>query len=201
MHIKWKPYRFTFEDFCVRVTDGQKADLIDGVIYMASPDNWDNGLFFTWLLAILAGYVSERKLGVIVGSRVAFYLDDYNSPEPDLAFVQTSRLKHATKVEFDGPPDVAIEIVSPDSVKRDYDDKRELYRAAGVREYWIIDPLKHRVTMLRLGPRRRYREIQPTAGVYRSEVVKGFWFRPEWFWNLPRPKSLTVLKRILREQP
>jgi Uma2 family endonuclease len=201
MHMKWKPYRFTFDDFCQRVTDGQKADLIDGVIYMASPDNWDNGLFFNWFSTILAGYVSERELGAIVGSRVAFYLDEFNSPEPDLAFVQTLRLKLATKVEFNGPPDAAIEIVSPDSVRRDYDEKRELYRAAGVREYWIIDPIKYQVTMLRLGSRRRFREVPPSDGVYRSEVVKGFWFRPEWFWNLPRPKSLNVLKRILRERP
>src|SRR5689334_22357881 len=139
MHMLWKPYRFTFDDFCVRVTDGQKADLIDGVIYMASPDNWDNGLFFSWLYTVIAGYVSQRELGQVVGSRVAFYLDEYNSPEPDIAFVRTSRLKLARKVEFNGPPDLAIEIVSPDSIARDYEDKRELYRHAGVREYWIID--------------------------------------------------------------
>jgi Uma2 family endonuclease len=195
----WKQHRFTFEDFCLRVTDGQKADLIDGVIYMASPDNWDNGLFFSWLYNLVGGYVSERELGQVVGSRIAFYLDEHNSPEPDIAFVQNSRLKLASKVEFNGAPDLAIEIVSPDSIWRDYKDKRELYRRAGVREYWIIDPLKYRVTFLRLGARGRYRVIRPSAGVYHSEVLEDFWFRPEWFWKLPRPKVLKVLKRILRD--
>lgn len=201
MHMLWKQHRITFDEFCGRVTDGQKADLIDGVIYLASPDNWDNGLFFNWFGTILEGFVSERELGVIVGSRVAFYLDEFNSPEPDLAFVQTSRLKLATKVEFSGPPDVAVEVVSPDSIHRDYKEKRALYEASGVREYWIIDPLRHRVTFLRLGPRGRFRVIRPTSGVYRSAVVNGFWFKPEWFWQLPRPKTLKVLRMILRGQP
>ena len=51
MHMKWqpKPHRFDFDDFCALVKDGQKADLIDGVIYMASPDSWETSLFFSWL--------------------------------------------------------------------------------------------------------------------------------------------------------
>ena len=40
----------TFEDFCFLVKDGQKADLIDGVIYMASPDNLDANRLSKWLI-------------------------------------------------------------------------------------------------------------------------------------------------------
>lgn len=44
---------YTFEDFCALIPTGQKADLIDGVIYMASPDNTD--ALFMWLGRTAAG--------------------------------------------------------------------------------------------------------------------------------------------------
>src|SRR5688572_23087690 len=128
----------TFEEFCVVVKDGQKADLIDGVIYMASPENTEANDLFVWLLTIMNLFVRKHKLGKVYGSRVAFKLDDYNSPEPDIAFIATARL---AEVEFgfvNGGPDLAVEIVTPDSGHRDYEVKRRKYEQAGVREYWII---------------------------------------------------------------
>src|SRR5437868_4530950 len=86
----------TFEDFCALVPDGQKADLIDGVIYMASPDNTDADDLFGWLFAVMCIYVEEKQLGRIFGSRVAFRLDDRNSPEPDIAFL---RIESADRIE------------------------------------------------------------------------------------------------------
>src|SRR5438105_2940708 len=86
-----KPY--TFEEFCFLVKDGQKADLIDGVIYMASPDNTDANDLFVWFITLLHLFAELRDLGKVFGSRVAFRLDDTNSPEPDIAFVKKANLK------------------------------------------------------------------------------------------------------------
>src|SRR5262249_48495267 len=47
--IKNRSGVFTFDDFCLLVKDGQKADLIDGVIYMASPDNTEAADLNVWL--------------------------------------------------------------------------------------------------------------------------------------------------------
>ena len=55
--------RYTFEDFCFLVKDGQKADLIDGVIYMASPESIDGHRLFKWLYTLLNDYVEEKGLG------------------------------------------------------------------------------------------------------------------------------------------
>ncbi len=52
------------------------------------------------------------------------------------------RHEHADRIHHgrvDGPPDLAIEIVSPESVERDYEKKRKQYQRARVPEYWIID--------------------------------------------------------------
>jgi Uma2 family endonuclease len=187
----------TFDDFCVLVRDGAKADLIDGAIYMASPDNTDANELFMWLGGLLDLYVEARELGKVFGSRVAFRLDDENSPEPDIAFVRASRLRHVRRNRVDGPPDLAVEIVSPESADRDYVHKRRQYQRAGVREYWIVDEVTERVTLLRLDARGRYREVRPRRGVLRSEALPGFWLRPEWLWRRPRPKKTAVLAELL----
>src|SRR3954462_13299269 len=98
--------QYSFEDFCAIVQDGEKADLIDGVIFMASPDNTDANAIFMWLGSLLTLYV-EKDLGQVFGSRVAFRLDDYNGPEPDVAFVRKSRLRRVRRGHVAGAPDVA----------------------------------------------------------------------------------------------
>jgi Uma2 family endonuclease len=190
---------YTFEDFCWLAKDGQKADLINGVIYMASPENWDANELFVWLLRLLGDFVEERDLGKVCGSRVAFRLSEKESPEPDIAYLRKDRLHLVQRGFVDGPPDLAIEIVSPESVDRDYGAKREQYRQARVPEYGIVDEVEQRVTWLRLTAGGAYREVRPRKGVLHSEAVPGFWLRPEWLWQDPLPKKAVVLAELLKE--
>jgi Uma2 family endonuclease len=186
----------TFEEFC-RLVDGEhKADLIDGVIYMASPDNTDANELAGWLFRLIGHFVELKDLGKVYVSRVAFRLDDHNSPEPDLAFVRKGRLKRVRRGFVQGPPDLAVEVVSPDSVERDYDRKRKQYERAGVREYWIVDEVEKTVTLLRL-VKGKYREVRPRKGVLSSHVLSGFWLRPEWLWQEHLPRVIDALDGIL----
>jgi Uma2 family endonuclease len=187
----------TFEEFCRRIPDGQKADLIDGVIHMASPDNTDADRLCWFLGGLLYDCAEAQGLGRVLGSRVAFRLGERQAPEPDVAFVQASRLQRIHPGYVDGPPDLAIEIVSPDSVERDYVAKRELYRQAGVAEYWIVDEIEKRVSLLRLDSRGRYREVKERQGELHSQVVPGFWIRPAWLWQDPLPVRQEVYQEIM----
>src|SRR5262245_44872857 len=189
---------YNFEDFCVLVKDKQKADLLDGVIYVASPENLDANRLFVWLVGLVDDYVDHNDLGEVFGSRVAFRLDDKNAPEPDIAFVSKDRLVHKHRGFFEGPPDLAIEIVSPESIERDYHKKKTKYERQGVREYWIVDEMKRQVRLLRLGSKGKYREIPAREGVLHSEVLTGFWLKPAWLWQQPRRRKRDVLREILR---
>ncbi len=71
---------YTFEEFCLLVKDGQKADLIDGVIYMASPDNMDANDLFVWLLRLLGDIVEIQDLGK--GKRLARRLPPERRQQP-----------------------------------------------------------------------------------------------------------------------
>ena len=80
------------EEFFCLVPDGQKADLIDGVIYMASPDTRRSDRLGGWIKFLLQGYAAVKGLGEVYGSRFAFELTEFRAPEPDVAFVRTERL-------------------------------------------------------------------------------------------------------------
>jgi Uma2 family endonuclease len=192
-----RPAPCTFEDFCLLVKEGQKADLIEGVIHMASPDNTDANRLFMWVGGLVDLYVEERELGEVFGLRVACRLDGHNAPEPDIFFVRKSRLHLVKRGHFKGSPDAAFEIVSPESIERDYVKKWQQYQKAGILEYWIIDELEQKVILYRLGPTGRYREVPPKKGVLHSRALPGFWLRPEWLWQKPLPKKTAILRQIL----
>jgi Uma2 family endonuclease len=191
-----KDRRLTFEDFRALVRDGQKADLLEGAIYMASPDNTDANLINGWLYALVLLFVQGKKLGRVYVSRVAFLLDDHNAPEPDIAFVSAERIEDVQRGRVQGGPDLAMEVVSPESAARDYGPKREQYEQAGVREYWIVDEPEQKVTLLRLDAKGKYRQARPRKGVLESKVLPGLWLLPEWLWQDPLPEVEDVLSQI-----
>jgi Uma2 family endonuclease len=191
---------FTYRDFCAIVQDDQKADLIDGVIYMASPENLEANDLFGWLFTVVRVYVRRKNLGKVYGSRVACRLDDANAPEPDILFVAEKNRGRLHRGGVEGPPDLAIEIVSPESVERDYKKKRRQSQRFKIPEYWIIDEHEQQVTLLRLDARGKYREVDPRKGTFHSQMIEGFWLDPKWLWQDPFPDELEILKQLLAER-
>lgn len=191
----------SFEEFRGIARDGPKADLIDGVVHAAAPDNPMANELFVWLCGIMAAFARAQRLGKIFGARVAYRLDDSNGPVPDIGFVAEERRRRVKRDFIDGPPDLAAEIVTPESVQRDYFDKRRQYEAAGVREYWIVDPMQEKVTLLRLASAtRKYRVGRSEKGALCSQVMTGFRLRPEWLWQDPLPPELDILSELLNSQ-
>ncbi|MBV9122612.1 MAG: Uma2 family endonuclease [Planctomycetes bacterium] len=189
----------TVKEFFSLVPDGTKADLLNGVIYMASPDSRrSNNL--TWFIGFLLGAYDEiRDIGgQVFISRFAFKLTKYRAPEPDVGYVRPNRVHLLEEMGMKGGPDIAVEIVSRDSRSRDYRLKKNAYRKAGVTEYWIVDPLKNRVEFHRLRE-GKYEQVPLEAGhLFRSEVLPGFWLDVNWLLAKPLPKAYECLLQILR---
>ena len=100
-------------------------------------------------------FAEEKELGQIYGSRVACRFDDRSAartrhPLRPYRTSPTASTGEAWRVS----PDLAIEIVSPESVERDYEDKRKQYQRFGVPEYWIIDEEEKTILLLRLNTAR-----------------------------------------------
>ena len=165
----------TVNEFHRLVPDGQKADLLNGVIYMASPDTRRSDRLGGFIKFWMQGYAAVQGLGEVYGSRFAFELSQFRAPEPDVAFVRTERLHLVSERRMVGGPDIAVEVVSRDSRQRDYGEKKQLYAEAGVAEYWIVDPEKQTLDLYR----RSGNELQlfrqfASNETFESPLVPGF---------------------------
>jgi len=89
-------------------------------------------------------YISLREIGVRTGIRRSRITDVCVASKQQI----TEMLKESAV--FDNPPLLAVEVVSPESVKRDYRYKRSEYTVLGIPEYWIVDPYEAKITILLL---------------------------------------------------
>lgn len=134
---------YTVEDIYA-LPEGTRAELIDGQIYyMAPPGRRHQNLLFS-ISRVIADYIDQKGGSCEVDiAPFAVFLNenDKNYVEPDISVIcDTSKLNDRG---CNGAPDWIIEIVSSASRKMDYFTKLFKYRTAGVREYWIVDPLKN----------------------------------------------------------
>ncbi len=112
---------------------------------------------------------------------------------PDIIFIAKENFHRIVTNFFDGVPDIVVEIISPDSRARDRGEKFYECEQAGVKEYWLIDPDRKQAEFYRLGEDGIFRIVNVSEGeVFRSEVLKGFWLKVEWLWQVP--SLMSVLK-------
>lgn len=136
---------YTIEDI-YNLPDGQRAELIDGELYMmATPGRIHQRLVkdFTYLIE---DYIRHKNGDCeVYPSPFAVFLnaDDRIYLEPDISVICDK--DKLTDEGCKGAPDWIIEIVSPTSRQMDYNKKLFKYRTAGVREYWIVDPMKNQI--------------------------------------------------------
>ena len=135
----------TIEDI-YNLPDGQRAELIDGELYMmATPSRIHQKLvhFFDW---VIGSYIHGKNGDCeIYPAPFAVFLNANNDiyVEPDISVICDKN--KLTDEGCKGAPDWIIEIVSPSSRAMDYNKKLFKYRTAGVREYWIVDPMKQQI--------------------------------------------------------
>jgi Uma2 family endonuclease len=189
------PQKVTFEEFLTLTNGVKKAEWIEGeVIYMAAA-SVRHELLFKFLLVILDLYTQKNDLGLILGSDIPMKLAPLRrGREPDILFLAKERLHLLQATYLDGPADVAIEIVSPESYECDTQGKFNEYEAAGVSEYWLLNPQRQAAGFYRLGEDKRYHLMETPDGVFRSVSIAGFWLRLEWLWALPA--KLEVLREL-----
>ena len=126
--------------------EGQRAELIDGKLYAMAPPNFTHQKISFSLARKIADYIDTNKGSCeVVPAPFAVNLDanDKTWVEPDISVI-CDKTK-ITEKGCKGAPDWVIEVVSPSTQSRDYLKKLWLYQNAGVREYWIVNPIMKNV--------------------------------------------------------
>lgn len=185
----------TYEEFLSWATDETHAEWVDGRVIFMQPVSDDHSDEQGFLSGTIRTYVEEKHLGKVRSEPFQMKLDSPRAGRsPDLIFVSTESLPRIRNSFLDGPADLAIEIVSPESQERDRVTKFGEYEQGGVREYWLIDPANRTAEFYRLNPQGSYEPMPITGGVFHSEVIPGLWIRIEWLWKETRPTVIQVLK-------
>ena len=164
---------YTAEDYW-NLPEGVRAELIDGKLWdLASPSRKHQEIVYT----------VGKQIGNHIDSHggpckvypapfaVNLFADDTTFVEPDISVIcDQSKLSDRG---CEGAPDFIVEVVSPSNPEMDYVSKLNLYREAGVREYWVCDPQRERVLAYAFG-------IDPVLSIYAfaepvpSTVFPGF---------------------------
>lgn len=135
---------YTVDDIYA-LPDGKRAELIDGNLYMMAPPNTKHQLIMNDINIAVYNYTKSKggKCKVIPAPFAVFLENadgNTNYVEPDISVIcDPDKLNDKG---CNGAPDWIIEIVSPSSRKMDYITKTNLYMNAGVKEYWIVDPMR-----------------------------------------------------------
>jgi len=189
--------RMTFEEFLAWNSEATMAEWVDGEVIVMSPVSTRHQIISGFLFTILNLFVEKHGLGIMLSAPVVIRLPNKRrGREPDLFFVAKDRAQLIKKNYLDGAADIVVEIISPESIERDRVEKFAEYEAAGVREYWLIDPDREQAEFYVLAAENRYRLQDAPEGVYHSRVIEGFSLRVAWLWQeqLPTFEALRELK-------
>ncbi len=167
--------QYTSEDYW-NLPEGARAELIDGKFYDMAPPSRIHQQLVMELAGTIREYIKKNHGNCQVYPApfaVNLDADDKDWVEPDISVIcDPTKL---TDRGCSGAPDLIIEIVSPSSRKMDYSLKNTIYSQADVREYWIVDPAKERVTAYHYEEDAAptiYTFTQPiTVGIYKDLII------------------------------
>ena len=134
--------RLTIEELHRLPEDSNRYELVDGELYVSAAPRQKHQRISSDLHDWLSPFAKKHNLGRVYHAAFDVFLDPPKQTcvQPDLLFVSQDR-RHIIKEDgVYGPPHLVVEIVSESTHRADTSGKRDLYRRAGVREYWIVNP-------------------------------------------------------------
>jgi Uma2 family endonuclease len=163
----------TYEDYLNTPDDGQRYELIDGEIVVRAAPTINHQRLVGRLVRLLGEIADSIEGDEAFLGPVAVSLDPANTLEPDVVYRKRESASVVEARRIRGVPELVIEVISPGSTSRDQVRKRAVYEAAGVPEYWIVDPSRKTVLALRLRD-GRYHEMTPDGSRFASAILPAF---------------------------
>jgi hypothetical protein len=182
----------TFHQRYEAMPEDVKAELIGGIVFMASPAKSRHGDGVCWL-----GAYCDETPGVEVFDNTTNILSDDSEPQPDACLViPPTDADPQRNVYLEGPADLVYEAAeSTESI--DLHLKKTDFEKAGVREYVVV-ALRTKKVFWFVSRRGKFQEIKPDADrIYRSKVFPGLWLDPDALLRRDRKRMLAVLRQGL----
>ncbi len=174
------------------------AEWVDGKVIPMSPVTDLHDELSAYLRMLFSAYFTLKAIGRVKQAPVVLRLETIKAyREPDLMIILNNNPGQFTDTAMIGPADICIEIVSLESTNRDYGDKFGEYEAAGVREYWIIDPIRKDAVFYRLSDEKLYQRQQlESGGSFQTPLLPSLRIDPQTLWKSPLPDILQVTEMV-----
>jgi Uma2 family endonuclease len=170
--------RHEFERRYAESPDIKKAELIEGVVYVASPLRFQRHAEPHAKLMIWLGNYQIYTPGIKLGIEPTIRLDQDNEPQPDGVLLIDESLGGKSRITDDdyieGAPELVAEIAAS-SAAYDLYDKKKAYKRNGIQEYLVWQSLENKLDWFGLHD-SEYILLQPdTEGIIKSQVMPGLW--------------------------
>lgn len=193
--------RMSYDDWRAQVAETKQSEWVDGEVIIFMPPAIRHQRIIGFLVKLLGLFVDHLQLGEVLTAPVEMRATPWgNAREPDILFVSNEHADRFDEMKLAGAADLVVEVISPESVRRDLHEKYQEYEEAGVTEYWVIDarPGNAEARFWVLDEGGQYREIEVDGqGVYRSAVLPNFWIRVDWLWPESQPSPLLAFAEIV----
>lgn len=175
---------WTYDDYAALPDDGQRYEVIEGVLYMVPSPGELHQRSSTRFVGYLMMHIELTGLGRVYHAPFDVELNPITVVQPDVIVVLNQRTQIITPRGIQGGPDLVIEIASPSTATHDRSRKLRAYEQAGVREYWLADPFAHTIELLVLeGKHYRSRGLFQGPALVPSTVVPDLRVRVEQFFS------------------
>jgi len=191
----------TFEQF-LKDYAGQHAEWHpDGSVEIVMAGNDSHMMLSKFLTVLLEIFLEAHPIGILITTPYTMRVDvGVPAREPDLMILLEANKDRKKHTYVDGAADIAIELVSPESVERDYVTKFGEYETAGVPEYWLMDVKRETALIYELrtveGEHLYKRRPLDRHGRLNSGVLSGFALDPAMLWRETPPSAHELLALI-----
>jgi Uma2 family endonuclease len=166
----------TAEELESMVQPDARTELVRGEIVKMSPAGFEHGAIALAIAAFLRAFVRQHKLGTVCAAETGFILtrDPDTVRAPDAAFVAAERVARQQRKEgfFEGPPDLAVEVVSPGDTDEEVEARILDYLGAGTQLVWIVRPKTRTITVYR--SLKNVRVLTTQDSLEGDDVLPGF---------------------------
>src|SRR5438128_1773838 len=130
----------TYREYEALPADGRRYELHDGELFVTAAPGPEHQRLVGSLFVLLREHVNAHRLGEVFVSPVDCILSDTTVVQPDVVFLESERASLASARGIEGPPTLAVEILSPSTLAVDRGVKLQLYARYRVPYYWIVEP-------------------------------------------------------------
>jgi len=197
-HLPLEPvHRISADEYLAQYAHDH-YEWVEGVLVEMAPVNIRHDNLAAYLLILFKAYFTLRPVGIVLREPFVMRLEAVDTwREPDLQVILKTNPGNLTDTAMIGPADICVEIVSPESVTRDYGEKLAEYEKAGVKEYWLIDWIHEAALFYHLDEEGIFKLMAPdTEGFYQTPLMPDLQLHVPTLWQKELPDVIAIVESV-----